>query len=58
MVDVTAGHELLSFMGVYSGCNQIPMFHLEKEHTTFITDCGFYYYKVMPFGLKNTGATY
>ena len=30
----------------------------DEEHTTFITDKGIYYYKVMPFGLKNTEATY
>ena len=34
------------------------MFHRDEEHTTFITDRGLYCYKVMPFGLKNVGATY
>ena len=28
------------------------------EKTTFVTQCGTFYYKVMPFGLKNTGARY
>ena len=50
MVDATAGHELLSFMNVYSGYNQIPMFPLDEKHTSFITDRGLYCYKAMPFG--------
>lgn len=34
------------------------MFPKDEEHTTFITDKGLYYYKVMLFGLKNIGASY
>ena len=58
MVDATAGHELLNFMDAYSGYNQIPMFPRHEEYTAFVTDRGLYCYKVMPFGLKNAGATY
>ena len=58
LVDATTGHELLSFMDVYLGYEQFLMFELDEEHTSFIIDCELYYYKAMPFGLKNTGATY
>src|SRR6187397_3237078 len=58
MVDATAGHELLSFMDTYSGYNQILMHKDDQEKTAFITSQGIYCYKVMPFGLKNAGATY
>ncbi|KAM1256282.1 hypothetical protein ACFX2G_031011 [Malus domestica] len=54
----TAGCELLSFMDAYSGYNQILMNPSYQEHTAFTTDRGLYCYKVMPFGLKNAGATY
>ncbi|KAL5555160.1 hypothetical protein UlMin_037396 [Ulmus minor] len=58
LVDATVGHELLSFMDAYSGYNQIRMHQPDQEHTAFLTDQGLYCYKVMPFGLKNAGATY
>ena len=58
LVDAMEGHELLSFMDPYSGYNQILMYEPNKEHTSFITDRGFYYYKVMSLGLKNARATY
>ncbi|KAK1583598.1 hypothetical protein Q3G72_025383 [Acer saccharum] len=58
LVDATAGHELLSFMDAYSGYNQIRMNKADEEKTAFTTDQGLYCYKVMPFGLKNAGATY
>ncbi|KAL5554003.1 hypothetical protein UlMin_041404 [Ulmus minor] len=58
LVDATAGHELLSFMDAYSGYNQIRMHQPDQEHTAFLTDQGLYCYQVMPFGLKNAGATY
>nr|XP_009418853.1 PREDICTED: uncharacterized protein LOC103998947 [Musa acuminata subsp. malaccensis] len=58
LVDATSGHELLSFMDAFSGYNQIKMAPEDQEHTAFITHRGVYYYKVMPFGLKNAEATY
>ncbi|KAM3010872.1 hypothetical protein FF2_029640 [Malus domestica] len=58
LIDSTAGCELLSFMDAYSGYNQIFMNPPDQEHIAFTTDRGLYCYKVMPFGLKNAGATY
>ncbi|WZZ70335.1 hypothetical protein YC2023_081705 [Brassica napus] len=58
IVEATAGNELLSFMDAFSGYNQIMMHPDDREKTAFITDRGTYCYKVMPFGLKNAGATY
>ena len=58
IVDATAGHELLSFMDVFSGYNQISMDPDDQEKTSFVTAQGTYCYRVMPFGLKNAGATY
>ncbi|KAM2208437.1 hypothetical protein ACFXTI_024433 [Malus domestica] len=58
LIDSTAGCELLSFMDVYSGYNQILMNPPDQEHTAFTTDRGLYCYKVMPFGLTNAGVTY
>ena len=57
IVDVTACHELLSFMDAFSGYNQISMDPHDQEKTSFITGQGTYCYRVMPFGLKNAGAT-
>ncbi|KAM1140181.1 hypothetical protein ACFX19_040976 [Malus domestica] len=58
MVDTTTSHEALSFMDGSSGYNQIRMALKDEELTAFRTPKGIYYYKVMPFGLKNAGATY
>lgn len=58
LVDNAARSYRYSFMDGYSGYNQIPMHPEDKEKTTFITQWGTFCYKVMPFGLKNAGATY
>jgi hypothetical protein len=58
LVDSTSGYGLLSFMDAFSEYNQILMHPQDREKTAFITDRGLYCYKVMPFGLKNAGATY
>ncbi|RDY00937.1 hypothetical protein CR513_15783, partial [Mucuna pruriens] len=58
LVDNTTQHSCYSFMDGFSGYNQNWMAPKDKEKTTFITTWGAFYYKVMPFGLKNVGATY
>ena len=58
LVDSTARHPMLSFMYGFSGYNQILMALEDMEKTSFITEWGTYCYRVMPFGLKNVGATY
>ncbi|RDX92582.1 hypothetical protein CR513_25266, partial [Mucuna pruriens] len=58
LVDNTAQHSYYSFMDGFSGYNQIRMAPEDKEETTFITTWGTFCYKVMPFRLKNAGATY
>ena len=58
LVDSTASHKLLSFMDAFSGYNQIKMDEADQEKTFFVTSQGLFCYEVMPFGLKNAGATY
>ncbi|RDX84094.1 hypothetical protein CR513_34903, partial [Mucuna pruriens] len=58
LVDGASSFTLLSFMDAYSGYNNIKMHPQDEAETAFIMDLRTYYYKVMPFGLRNTGATY
>ncbi|KAL0356127.1 UNVERIFIED_CONTAM: Retrovirus-related Pol polyprotein from transposon gypsy [Sesamum radiatum] len=57
LVDSTAGYELFSMMDAYQGYHQIFMAEEDRIKTSFVTDKGIYCYNVMPFGLKNAGAT-
>ena len=45
-------------MEAFSGYNHIRMDPNDQEKTLFVTEQGTYCYQVMPFGLKNAGATY
>ena len=58
LVDSTAKFKVFSFMDGFSGYNQIKMAPEDMEKTTFITPWGTFCYRVMPFGLRNAGATY
>ena len=53
LVDATIGHPQMSFLDAFHGYHQIPL-ALDDQ----VIPTGNYHYKVMPFGLKNVGATY
>ncbi|XP_072080962.1 uncharacterized protein [Arachis hypogaea] len=60
LIDYAVGNEILSLMDSYSGYNQI--FIAEDDVSKIAFRCpgalGTYEWVVMPFGLKNAGATY
>jgi hypothetical protein len=58
IVDSTVGCELLCFLDAYFGYHKIKMKESNELATLFITPFGMYCYVTMPFGLRNTGATY
>ena len=58
LVDVTYGHPRMSFLDAFQGYHQIALAPEDQEKTAFISPDANYYYTVMPFGLKNAGATY
>jgi hypothetical protein len=58
IVDSTAGCELLCFLDAYSGYHQINMKESDQLATSFITPFGMFLYVMIPFGLRNAGATY
>jgi len=58
LVDDATRNKVLNFLHAYSGYNEIPMAASDMNKTAFITDDANYFYKVLPFGLKNAEATY
>ena len=58
LVGATYGHPRMSFLDAFQGYHQITMAVEDQEKTTFISPDANCHYTVMPFGLKNTGATY
>lgn len=58
LINAMVGHEVLSFLDAYSEYNQIQMDPEDQDKTSFITRKRTYCYNVMPFSLKNVGATY
>ena len=58
LVDATYGLPRMSFLDSFQGYHQIALAVKDQEKTVFISPDANYHYTVMPFGLKNAGATY
>ncbi|GKU97126.1 hypothetical protein SLEP1_g10306 [Rubroshorea leprosula] len=58
LVKAASGNERLSLLDAYSGYHQVPMAPEDEEKTSFYAGDEIYCYVMMPFGLKNAGATY
>ena len=58
IIDNCAGSAIFSFMDGFSGYNQIEILPSDQLKTAFICPWGTFAYRKLPFGLKNTGATF
>ena len=58
LVNATYGHPRMSFLDAFHGYHQIALAAKDQEKTAFISLDANYHYTVMPFKLKNVGATY
>lgn len=47
LVDTTTGHKRMPFLDAFSRYSQIPLYELDRIHTSFVIDKGLYYYKVI-----------
>lgn len=56
LMDSNIGHIMLRFMDTFSSYNQIHIDPKYGVYTLFITGFETYYYKVIPFSLKNVRA--
>lgn len=58
LISRSLGYHMLSFIDAYSRYNQIRVNLLDSPNFFFMLNHGNYYYNVIPFRLKNDGATY
>ena len=58
LVNATYGLPRMSFLDAFQGYHQIALVVEDQEKMVFISPDANYHYTVIPFGLKNAGATY
>ena len=58
LVDATYGHSRISFLDAFQGYHQIALAPEDREKIAFISLDVNYHYNMIPFGMKNVGATY
>ena len=58
LVAALYGPPRMSFLDAFQGYDQIALALEDREKTSFISLDANYHYNMMPFGLKNVGATY
>ncbi|GKV30782.1 hypothetical protein SLEP1_g39562 [Rubroshorea leprosula] len=58
LVERAAGHERMGFLDASLGYHQVKLLLDDQEKTAFYAGDAIYCYVMMPFGLKNAGATY
>ena len=57
-IDKIGNSKYISKFGLLEGFWQIPLTERAKEISAFVTPDGLYHYTVMPFGMKNSPATF
>ncbi|GKU96257.1 hypothetical protein SLEP1_g9509 [Rubroshorea leprosula] len=58
LVEAASGNEKLSLLDAYSGYHQVRIAPKDEVKTSFYAGDEIYCYVMIPFGLKNAGATY
>ena len=57
-IDKIGNSKYITKFDILKGFWQIPLTERAKEISAFVTPDGLYHYKIMPFGMKNSPATF